>query len=180
MKYNIDIFKTPSYQKIFKEVLKLRHPNLSEEEALKEEVKTIDCLLLVDYRKEQDAIARIHCFEKRYSLLHFYHFAEGGLLYAKGDLNLHRFEEVKHRILGRPITISELVDVLNRKEKFKDDFETIVEYGYYYQDNAICEMRYFKGSKMFKLNIVIEFNKSINFLHELKEYTLNEIVDELD
>jgi hypothetical protein len=33
---------------------------------------------------------------------------------------------------------------------------------------------------MFNPDIVIEFNKSINFLHELEEYTLNEVVDELD
>lgn len=171
MKYNINIFKTPSYQKIFKEVLKLRHPNLSEEEALKEEVKYLGCLFY-SKRKQKDYLFHLIRCDK--NVCWFFDKKE------EEPLN----KDNKYICVGRPITISELVDVLNRKEKFKDDFETIVEYGYYYQDNTICEMRYFKsqynGSKMFKPDIVVKFNKSINFLHELEEETLNEIVEQLD
>jgi hypothetical protein len=188
MKYNINIFKTPSYQKIFKEVLKLRHPNLSEEEALKEEVKYLGCLFYsTKNKKKKDCLFHlIRCdenvcwfFDKKEERR--WQIWQGRRLMIKLEpLN----KDNKYICVGRPITISELVDVLNRKDKFKDDFNSIGEYGYYYQDNAICQMRYFKsqynGSKMFNPDIVIEFNKSINFLHELEEYTLNEVVDELD
>ena len=189
MKYNINIFKTPSYQKIFKEVLKLRHPNLSEEEALKEEVKYLGCLFYSKRnQKQKDCLFHLisknqqtRCdenvcwfFDKLKEEIRW-HIWQGRLLKITLEpLN----KDNKYICVGRPITISELVDVLNRKDKFKDDFNSIGEYGYYYQDNAICQMRYFKSQ--FNPDIVIEFNKSINFLHELEEYTLNEVVDELD
>lgn len=166
MKYNINIFKTPSYQKIFKEVLKLRHPNLNEEEALKEEVKYLGCLFY-SKRKQKDYLFHlIRCDE---NVCWFFDKKE------EEPLN----KDNKYVCVGRPITISEIVDVLNGKGEFQDEFNPIEEYGYYYQNNAIYKMEYhrnYNSSNDFLPDIVIELNKPINFLHELEEETLNDIV----
>jgi hypothetical protein len=175
MKYNINIFKTPSYQKIFKEVLKLRHPNLSEEEALKEEVKYLGCLFYSKRnQKQKDCLFHlIRCDE---NVCWFFDKKE------EEPLN----KDNKYICVGRPITISELVDVLNSKQNYEKE----VWYNYekevwYYAGGSIVMMDEFKkengGWELQECMRLVEGElENINFLHELEEYTLNEVVDELD
>lgn len=158
MKYNIDIFKTPSYQTIFKEVLKLRHPNLNEEEALKEEVKYLGCLFYSKRnQKQKDCLFHlIRCDE---NVCWFFDKKE------EEPLNTYN----KYICVGRPITISELVDVLNRKQNHKK------------------ELWYYAGGNIVMINDCQEVQEvaeyqlgNINFLHELKEKALNNMVEQLD
>ena len=151
MTYNLNIFKSPSYQKIFKEVLKLRHPNLNEEEALKEEAKITGCLLLISGKNEEDIIGTFDLYDV-----------------------LNTFFEprntIKHRILGRPITTSELVDVLNLLDK-GDDF--------YYQVSAIYQKDVFQGITQvhFRPKIAVSLKQNTYYLDEQSQETIDKIAD---
>lgn len=162
MIYNIEIFKSESYQKILKAV----YPDLSYKEALIEE----DCLILVDYLKENDCIGKIY---NRYISYNYnkilYSYITPDKIIKCGEMSVYD-KKLESKLLGRPITICEIVDVLNNV------FDTN---SFIYSNGIIGQC-----SKLYRFDdksVYIEFynkialNKKSSLLHEQPQETIDEI-----
>jgi len=174
---NYEILKSESYQKILKTVLKLRYPELSYEEALVREIQEYNCLVSIDlsklgYLMHTGAPLRV-VSQTKYEFLCIEPIY--GKLFGVYDKNSKRILN-KAEVLGRPITLCELVDVLN--DNIEDE-ENIDEYGYYYHLNAIYKMGYvisYTGTTAFLPKKQIEFQKNTYHLHEQPQAVLDEII----
>ena len=130
-------FTNTFYQNILKQVIKYRYPELSFEDGLKREYGYKACIVKID-DKEFDEYTTCEAVE----MAEEYSYMEGG-----------SFEVLQ--ILGRPITMCEIVNVLNNLSDNK--------YFYYVQDKIICYTLFIE----YKLNIIqVECNKKTYYLHE--------------
>jgi hypothetical protein len=162
MTYNIEIFKSASYRKILKEVLKFRYPDLSYEKALYTERLIPDCLV---------------CCSTTYNplmIINSHHFNTLIQVRPKGELirSEQICEDKPTAILGRPITICEIVDVL----------EEVSFTGYPYEYSLQSLIYFSKGIEDENDDEItgINFQPKTYYLHEQTLETIDKIAELLD
>ena len=113
MKYNIDIFKSESYQTILKVVLEFRHSCTGEKEhLLLEEAQIPSCLILASYQELNDAVGQVYTKHFSYNRSDIkYFFLTTSEFIRQETISIYD-KDFYSKILGRAITICELWDVL--------------------------------------------------------------------
>jgi hypothetical protein len=137
MGYNIGIFKSESYQKILKAVLKVRHHGLSYEEALRTEDGEDSFCIVNDH------------------------------LYFGIDLEPQDYGTLIR--LGRPITICEIVDVL----------EEVNSTGHLYEYRVETLVCFYDGGEEVEI-VEVKLQSKTYYLHEQPQEIIDEIAELLD
>lgn len=118
---NPEIFKSESYQKILKYVIKFRYPELSYEEGLATQLLEPSCLLI---KKEENGggncIYRQCQVVQRLSFINTTH--NGCKRLGWDERRYYEYIDRNYQIFGRAITICELCDILN--EVYDTSLET--------------------------------------------------------
>lgn len=177
----MDNFKDTRYREVYisllHKVLQKRLPYTPAEDLLEQESVKIGCLFFnpnqftFGLNKAEYVLTRsgLEELDQGGDMAWFLHEeAEGGDEEMQSPLN--------YITLGRPITLCELVDVLN--DNIEDE-ENIDEYGYYYHLNAIYKMDYvisYTGTTVFLPKKQIEFQKNTYHLHEQPQAVLDKII----